>query len=151
MAEPLFALQWVLLALMITIAGGAICFLLPTASRRMLRPKKKRLLDDDIASLQARNSCRLRFFPSHQSSPSYPSFASLTKRPSCRRFTPWPVSSPQAEKKAEEERKELEEEEAELMLEEGAHAHQEDSFQAFPERLLMLRVKASPRAPSWPA
>ena len=49
--EPLTLFQWLLLTAMIVLASGALCFLVPASSHRMLRPRKKRLLDDDLAAI----------------------------------------------------------------------------------------------------
>ena len=51
MGDPLSLMQWLMVTIMIVLGSGAICFMVPIASRRMLRPRKKRLLDDDLAGI----------------------------------------------------------------------------------------------------
>ncbi|KAL3928992.1 MAG: hypothetical protein SGPRY_002153 [Prymnesium sp.] len=49
--SDLTTLHWLLVSAIVVIGTGALCFLLPIASHRMLRPRRKRLLDDDIQGL----------------------------------------------------------------------------------------------------
>jgi len=51
MSDPLSTLHSILLSGIIVLAVGALCFIIPMSSHRMLRPRRKKLLDDDWASM----------------------------------------------------------------------------------------------------